>query len=67
MGGLSSPASSRTKPSRDRRERSSIEEQKDKYALEWFGSTGSITIAMPNTKRKPFDDPRVTRAMRLLD
>ena len=42
------------------------QEQKDKYTLEWFGSTGSITIAMPNTKRKPFDDPRVNRAMRLL-
>jgi peptide/nickel transport system substrate-binding protein len=42
------------------------QQQKDKYALEWFGSTGSINIAMPNTKRKPFDDPRVNRAMRLL-
>jgi peptide/nickel transport system substrate-binding protein len=42
------------------------QEQKDKYRLEWFGATGSISIAMPNTKRKPFDDPRVNRAMRLL-
>jgi peptide/nickel transport system substrate-binding protein len=43
-----------------------IEEQKGKYGFEWFGSTGSISIAMANVKRKPFDDPRVTRAMRLL-
>lgn len=42
------------------------QEQKDKYRLEWFGATGSISIAMANVKRKPFDDPRVTRALRLL-
>jgi peptide/nickel transport system substrate-binding protein len=42
------------------------QQQKGKYSLEWFGSTGSINIAMPNTRRKPFDDPRVNRAMRLL-
>jgi peptide/nickel transport system substrate-binding protein len=39
--------------------------QKDKYNLDWNGDqAGYLLIA--NTKRKPFDDPRVTRALRLL-
>jgi peptide/nickel transport system substrate-binding protein len=40
-------------------------EQAAKYTLEWFGSSG-MNIIMANTGRKPFDDPRVTHAMRLL-
>jgi len=39
--------------------------QKDKYNLDWNGDqAGYLLIA--NTKRKPFDDPRVTRALRLV-
>lgn len=40
-------------------------QRKDQYNLEW---TGEITLQLQlvNVKRKPFDDPRVTRALRLL-
>lgn len=40
-------------------------EQANKYHLEWFNDPGFVAL-QANTKRKPFDDPRVTRAMRLL-
>lgn len=39
--------------------------RKDQYNLDWNGDqAGYLLIA--NTRRKPFDDPRVTRALRLL-
>jgi peptide/nickel transport system substrate-binding protein len=41
------------------------QEKKDKYTLEWFADPGHY-IAMAMTLKKPFDDPRVTRALRLL-
>lgn len=43
-----------------------FDEQEGKpYAAEWFKDV-SYTSAQANVRRKPFDDPRVTRALRLL-
>ena len=36
-----------------------------RYSLEWWGDLG-YEIQQAMTKKKPFDDPRVTRALRLL-
>lgn len=41
------------------------EEQTTKYRLEWFKDV-SFAGLQPNLRRKPFDDPRVSRALRLL-
>jgi peptide/nickel transport system substrate-binding protein len=38
---------------------------KDEYNLDWNGDQAGYLL-MANTKRKPFDDARVTRALRLL-
>ena len=40
-------------------------QKKDQYNLEWTGEI-TLQLQMANVKRKPFDDPRVTRALRLL-
>lgn len=40
-------------------------QQGGRYDLQWEADTG-FHMAMPMTKKKPFDDPRVTRALRLL-
>jgi peptide/nickel transport system substrate-binding protein len=40
-------------------------ERANKYHLDWFKDVG-FTGLQANTKRKPFDDPRVTKALRLL-
>jgi len=40
-------------------------DKKGQYSLDWFGDL-AFGIAMPNTTKKPLDDPRVTRALRLL-
>ncbi|HTE85725.1 MAG TPA: ABC transporter substrate-binding protein, partial [Dehalococcoidia bacterium] len=40
-------------------------EQANKYHLDWFSDVGWVGL-QANLKRKPFDDPRVTRGMRLL-
>ncbi|HTE86720.1 MAG TPA: ABC transporter substrate-binding protein [Dehalococcoidia bacterium] len=39
--------------------------QKSEYGLQWFGDLGYM-IMQAMTKKKPWDDARVTRAMRLL-
>jgi peptide/nickel transport system substrate-binding protein len=42
------------------------DEQEGKpYAAEWYKDV-SFTSVQPNTRRKPFDDPRVCRALRLM-
>ncbi|HTE83164.1 MAG TPA: ABC transporter substrate-binding protein, partial [Dehalococcoidia bacterium] len=40
-------------------------EQASKYHLEWFKDVGFVAT-QANTKKKPFDDPRVTKALRQL-
>jgi peptide/nickel transport system substrate-binding protein len=40
-------------------------QKQNQYRLDWFGDL-AFGIAMPNTTKKPLDDPRVTRALRLL-
>lgn len=40
-------------------------DQSNKYHLEWFKDVGFVGV-QANTKHKPFDDPRVTKALRLL-
>jgi peptide/nickel transport system substrate-binding protein len=40
-------------------------EQAGKYHLDWFKDVGWVGL-QANTRKKPFDDPRVARAMRLL-
>ena len=40
-------------------------EQANKYHLEWFKDVGFVAT-QANTKKKPFDDPRVTKALRQL-
>jgi peptide/nickel transport system substrate-binding protein len=40
-------------------------QKKDQYHLEWTGEI-TLQLQMANVRRKPFDDPRVTRALRLL-
>jgi peptide/nickel transport system substrate-binding protein len=43
-----------------------FEEQKGKnYVAEWYKDV-SFTTVQPNVQKKPFDDPRVARALRLL-
>lgn len=46
--------------------RKAFEEQQGKsYAAEWAKDV-SVTTIQPNVQRKPFDDPRVAKALRLL-
>jgi peptide/nickel transport system substrate-binding protein len=40
-------------------------DQSNKYHLEWFKDVGFVAN-QANTKKKPFDDPRVTKALRQL-
>jgi ABC-type transport system substrate-binding protein len=40
-------------------------EQSQKYWMDWAKEVATYTV-WPNTRRKPFDDARVTRALRLL-
>jgi peptide/nickel transport system substrate-binding protein len=40
-------------------------EQQNRYSLDWFADVG-YDVAMAMVQKKPFDDPRVTRALRLL-
>lgn len=43
-----------------------IARQGPNFTPDWFKDITLTTIAYPNTRRKPFDDRRVTRALRLL-
>ncbi|HXG35807.1 MAG TPA: ABC transporter substrate-binding protein [Dehalococcoidia bacterium] len=40
-------------------------EQADKFDLRWFKDVSNV-VCLANLQRKPFDDPRVTRALKLL-
>jgi peptide/nickel transport system substrate-binding protein len=46
--------------------KSYVARQGSGYAPEWFGDDGVGFMAQPNTRAKPMDDARITRALRLL-
>jgi peptide/nickel transport system substrate-binding protein len=43
-----------------------IEQQGPNFTPRWYKDNGLLAVINPNTKIKPFDDPRVQRALKLL-